>query len=171
MEWDGYVLFFVFFCRYRVKAREAFSSLHFRSVTRDSEKRTEHRYFNQVERVKSTLQSSRGTVTLINGVRWREWHIFPSHNNPMFHKTPPRETTVVSLALGKQINLRFPMVASAKRSGHHFSVNPIKRGTHKNISEGFRRKGKLEKKNAKCDFRFSWKFSLICNFNRFVRVT
>lgn len=44
------------------KAREAFSSLHIRSVISDSEKRSEHK-LNRVERVKSTLQSTRDMVT------------------------------------------------------------------------------------------------------------
>lgn len=44
--------------------------------------------------------------------------------DPMFHKTPPRDQNRV----GKQINLRFPMVVSEKRSVHHFLIYPIMRG-------------------------------------------
>lgn len=90
------------------------------------------------------------------------WKIFAFR---CFRKTPPRETT---MALGQQINLRFRMVTSARRSVRHFYVNPIRRSQRKtthntrrwNTPWGWRRRKK--RRNGK-SWRKKMRFSFSLN--------
>ena len=83
---------------------------------------------------------------------------------PMFHKTPPRETFFKEL--GKQIDLRFPMVMSERRSVHHFSINPIRHceqeEEHKQQQRGWKKKKIWEiQKNAILVFHWGFHWVII----------